>query len=244
MSVTAGDTPVPSPGTHVCRALLLGLDGEQKGVWLCFYPPKCDDCSCGSSRAPIRAVSFKAGKETVPFAVPWHPRRCCATLSSARPCPVRGEILSAPSCHPIHTSLSLLKEHPAPTGLNTDPELPSQLCLSPFCSLQLGALSALPPLPNLALPPKPFSPRVFCSQRAPRSSCFFCTNCFSLAHCVESAKGGAGESQLPSHLRSHILPLSEHTSRAGNKTARGGCFPACLRILWRLECARTLLPPR
>lgn len=164
MSVTAGDTPVPSPGTRVCRALLLGLDGEQKGVWLCFYPPKCDGCSCGSSRAPIRAVSFKAGKETVPFAVPfavpWHPRRCCATLRSARPCPVRGEILSAPSCHPIHTSLSLLKEHPAPTGLNTDPDLPSQLCLSPFCSLQLGALSALPPLPilpNLALPPKPFS---------------------------------------------------------------------------------------
>lgn len=142
----------------------------------------------------------------------------------------------------MHTSVPSFGKHLAPKGLkHKDPELTFQLVLSIFCSLQLRVLinSSAPSSHSSQL--DTFSIALFssvcfvpCKHTETPCSCFLCTNCFSLMHCLESGEGGVEESQPLSHLRLPTFPLCKHTFRAGNKTTSTGCFTAWLRIILRL----------
>lgn len=152
----------------------------------------------------------------------------------------------------MHTSLAWLSKHIVPKGLkHKDPELTFQLALSTFCSLQLRALINSSALSSHSSQLDTFSIALFssvcfvpCKCAKTPCSCFFCTNWFSLIHCLESGEGGVEESQPLSHLRSSTFPLSKCTFRARNKTTSGGCFTAWLRIILRLLCGMTLLLQR
>lgn len=146
---------------------------------------------------------------------------------------------------PSHACFPLLAQGtPFTLKIKHRSDLTSQLGLSPFSRSALSALPPLPTLPNLTLPPKPFLPP--CVLFPAPCSCFFCTNCFSLAHFVWRAPKEEWENHSPpDHLRSHIFPSLQATqSELGTKQPEVAPSQQCLRMLWRLEHVRTLLSHR